>query len=499
MVEAQVQIPTNAIGPQPGKQTQFLAADADIVIYGGAAGGGKTYGLLLEAARNKDNPDFGCVIFRRTYTEITEEGALWDETYNIYPQFGGEPVDGKLQWTFPSGARVRFRHMQHEKHRLSYKGAQIPLICFDQLEEFSERQFFYMMSRNRSATAGIKPYIRATCNPQPGWLADFLSWWIDQDTGYAIEERGGKVRYFGRSGDDIVWGDSPAEVEAQGGENPKSITFIPSSVYDNEALLENDPGYEANLKSLPFVERERLLRGNWKVKEEAGKLFNRDWFEKVNRVPSEGVECRGWDFAATAKELTKDDPDYTASVRIRKVGDFYFVTDVTADQIGPAQVDDKFNRLSREDVEDLPRGVSYKVRWEEEPGSASKRETRRMVAKLKGIDAKGKRQTGDKVVKQKPWSALAEQGFIKVLDRPWTERFLTHMHHQPYPDWPHDDIADAFDVAMRGLTRERKLKVARVDFYNPPKREPEEVRPTRSSREVDQMIEQYEQEIEDGG
>src|SRR5688572_29150748 len=99
------QPPPKVIAPQPGPQTKFISSSADIVIYGGAAGGGKTWGLLLEPLRHIHNPRFGGVIFRRSYPEIENEGGLWDESETIYPFAGGKPIKGRMEWQWPSGAR----------------------------------------------------------------------------------------------------------------------------------------------------------------------------------------------------------------------------------------------------------------------------------------------------------------------------------------------------------------------------------------------------------
>lgn len=124
------------IKPQPGYQTNFLSCEADIVIGGGAAGAGKTYSLLLESLRNIENPKFGAEIFRRTVPQITATGGLWDESQTLYPLLGANPNESKHYWTFKSGARVSFSHMQHEKNKLDWQGSQIPLIGFDELSHF---------------------------------------------------------------------------------------------------------------------------------------------------------------------------------------------------------------------------------------------------------------------------------------------------------------------------------------------------------------------------
>ncbi|HYU72928.1 MAG TPA: terminase family protein, partial [Ktedonobacteraceae bacterium] len=169
------------IGPQPGPQEIFLSSSADIVIYGGAAGGGKSYGLLLEALRHIDNPEYGAVVFRRTYPEIMNEGGLWGESVSMYPLLGGKSSEDPPHWTFPSGATIRFAHMQYGKDMYSWQGSQIPLIGFDELTLFTKAQFFYMLSRNRS-TCGVKPYMRATCNPDAdSWVKIFLAPWVHED------------------------------------------------------------------------------------------------------------------------------------------------------------------------------------------------------------------------------------------------------------------------------------------------------------------------------
>ncbi|WP_442577851.1 terminase large subunit domain-containing protein [Mesorhizobium sp. ASY16-5R] len=264
------------IRPQPGPQEQFLSSVADIVVYGGSAGGGKTYALLMEPLRNTDNPEFGAVFFRRDTTQITNEGGLWDTSQNLYPLLGAISIQQPYRWTFPAGATVTMTHLQHEKDVRDWQGAQVPLILFDELTHFTRKQFFYMLSRNRS-TCGVRPYIRATCNPDPdSWVAEFIAWWIGED-GYPIPERSGVVRWFVVINDVIRWSDTAdALVELYGSEaEPKSVTFIASSIYDNKILLEADPGYLANLKAQSLEEQMRLLHGNWNFRAEGG-LIKRD-------------------------------------------------------------------------------------------------------------------------------------------------------------------------------------------------------------------------------
>lgn len=436
--------------PQPGPQEAFLSSPADIAVYGGAAGGGKTWALLLEPLRHKDVKGFTSVTFRRTYPEITNPGGLWDESEKIYPYAGGRPTKGDLVWRFPKLVRFEFSHMQYDSDLTKWDGAQICNINFDQLEHFSEKQFFYMLVRNRSM-CGVKPYIRATCNPDPdSWLVDFLAWWIDED-GYAIMGRAGKIRWFVRYNEIIQWADSKEELEENfPGLAPKSVTFIPATVYDNKILLATNPEYLANLQAQSVVERERFLGdaergGNWKVKPSAGKVFNREWFQIVQGVPNGGVWGRGWDFAATLKSLKNKDPDFTSSLLIAKVNGFIYVLDMLYERYAAGDIDNLLLVTSRQDkAMATAADARYMVRWEIEPGSSSIRESSRMVRMLAGFDAQGIASTGDKVTRAKSLSAQSSAGNVRLVAGAWNKNFLTMYHG--FPDLPHDDPVDAGSV-----------------------------------------------------
>ena len=103
-----------------------MTSPADLVIYGGAAGGGKTYALLLEPLRHVSNGQFNAVIFRRTSVQVRNPGGLWDESMKIYPLVNAVPREYVLEWAFPSGATVKFAHMEHDKNRLDWQGSQVP-------------------------------------------------------------------------------------------------------------------------------------------------------------------------------------------------------------------------------------------------------------------------------------------------------------------------------------------------------------------------------------
>lgn len=414
------------IEAQSGPQTKFLENPADIVIYGGAAGGGKSYGLLLDAGGYVHIPKFNAVIFRKSYPQIANAGGLWDESCEIYPYMQGVPTRSRLLWEFPSSATVTMRHMQNESTKYDYQGAEIPYIGWDELTHFSESQFWYMMSRNRSMS-GVRGCIRATCNPDAdSWVADFISWWIAED-GYANVKRIGIVRWMIRDRNSIIWFDSQKEAKQKFPNiDSRSVTFIPSSVYDNKKLLEKDPSYLANLQSLPEVERLRLLGdpkrgGNWHVKA-GGTTFKREHFKIIDEAPHDIMRLvRFWDLAATEPKKGKN-PDWTAGVKLGFKDGGWYVLDVRRDRKSPKGTEDLVLHTAIEDGREVP------VRMEEEGGSSGKNNTDHYARNvLVGFDYAGIRSTGDKSIRANPVASASENGNVYLVKAPWNKSFLDEL------------------------------------------------------------------------
>lgn len=442
----------SSIRPQPGPQEVFLSTSADIALYGGAAGGGKTYALLLENLRHKDNSGFGSVIFRRNAAQITNEGGLWDNASDVFPLLGAIPkLTPRPTMKFPKGAKVSFAHLQYDSDVHSWQGAQIPLICFDELTHFTRKQFFYMLSRNRSV-CGVRPYVRATTNPDAeSWVADFIAWWIDQKTGYPIPERSGVIRYFVVVDDKERWGDSKKELAELYKVDPdycKSFTFIASSVFDNKILLESDPGYLANLNAMNKVEKERLLFGNWKIKPAAGLYFNRNQVTVVPVIPGKVVKwCRAWDLAATVPTPDNPSPDATAGVLMGRLEDGRFIV-----------ANGKKVRLAANDVRKLTKNTaetdratykSVKIRLPQDPGQAGKEQAQSYIKHLSGHNVKTERVTGDKITRAEPFSAQWQGGNVLVLAGDWNDEYFAEL--ESFPDGGHDDYVDASSDAFTEL------------------------------------------------
>jgi predicted phage terminase large subunit-like protein len=435
--------PEDGLAPQKGPQKEFLRSDASICIYGGAAGSGKTFAVLMEPIYHLHIPHFRAVIFRRNSTMVRNPGGLWDTSLQIYsnPRLGGVPKETTLEWDFPYQSTIKFAHLQYESDVLSWQGAQIPLIIFDELTHFSKAQFFYMLSRNRS-TCGVRPYIRATTNPDAdSWVRSIIDWWIDPNTGIAIPHRSGLKRWFIVLNDEIIWANSKAElVEKYPDCLPKSFTFISASIFDNKKLLEADPGYLANLHALPHVERERLLNGNWNIKPSAGLYFQKGYFELVDAVPNNRNAVRYWDRAATKKTETNN-PDFTVGIRLEKdINNVIYVTDMVRVQESPLGVQTIIKNTAIRD------GISVRIGIEEDPGQAGVADAEHLTRMLQGFNVKRNRVMKDKITRSLPVSAQAEAGNIKILKAKWNEEFFKELEN--FPEGSHDDIVDALSGAF---------------------------------------------------
>ncbi len=426
--------------PQEGPQYEFLSNQADIILFGGGAGGGKTYGVLLDVLSFYDIPGYTAIIFRRNSTQVRAAGGLWDSSQELFREFGGQANESSLEWTFPSGAVIKFSHLQHEKDIYSHQGAQYCGEYWDELCHFTKQQFFYLLSRNRSM-CGIQPYVKMTCNPDAdSWVRELVDWYIDS-SGLSIPERSGVIRYFIMLDDKIIWGDSKDEIKNKyPGALPKSFTFISASIFDNKKLLDVDPNYLANLQALPRVERERLLHGNWNIKPSAGLYFQKQYFEIVNSVPNSTRAVRYWDRASTKKTDTND-PDYTVGIKLEKApNNILYVTDLIRIQETPLQVQNIIKNTAIRDT------ISVKIGIEEDPGQAGVADAEHLTRLLQGFPVKRNKVMKDKITRATPVSAQAEAGNIKVLAGRWNEDFFKELEN--FPDGNHDDIVDALSGAF---------------------------------------------------
>ena len=226
--------------PNDGPQTDFLAAGEQDVLYGGAAGGGKSFAMLVDPLRFMNRSEHRALLLRRSMPELRE---LIDKSRELYTKAfpGAKFREVEKVWKFPSGATLEFGYLDRDADVYRYQGQSYSWIGIDELTQYpTEFPLQYLQSRLRTTDSEIKPYIRCTANP--GGVGGH---WV-------------RKRYL-----------TPAPPnEAFKGPDGLTRKFIPARLEDNP-YLSKDGRYEQMLASLPPVQRKQLLEGNWDVAEGA--------------------------------------------------------------------------------------------------------------------------------------------------------------------------------------------------------------------------------------
>jgi len=314
VIESERQKKEVVFAPNAGPQTEFLAASEQEVLYGGAAGGGKSYGLLADPMRYFDNPNFNGIILRRTNDELRE--LLW-KSQELYPKAfqGAKWQEKKSQWTFPSGAKLWLTYLERDQDVLRYQGQAFTYIAFDELTQYaSPFAWTYMRSRLRTTDQSLPIYMRGTTNPGGpghGWVKKMF-----------IDPAPANKKFIAKdldSGNDLVY----PEGHARAGEPLFHRRFIPASLYDNPYLTE-DGAYEANLLSLPEMQRRQLLEGDWGVADGAAFSEFRPNVHVIEPydIPSEWVRFRSCDYgysSYSAVHWFAIDPSYGTLINYREL------------------------------------------------------------------------------------------------------------------------------------------------------------------------------------
>ena len=240
-LQAEIDAGANVVfHPNEGPQTEFLAADEKDVLYGGAAGGGKSYAMLVDPLRYAHRKAHRALILRRSMPELRE---LIDKSRELYPQAfpGCKFREVEKVWNFPSGAKIEFGFLERDADVYRYQGQAYSWIGFDEITHLpTEFGWNYLASRLRTTDPEIKTYLRCTANP--GGIG---ASWV-------------KKRYV----------DAFTYNESFVGGDGLTRKFIPARLTDNPYLSE-DGVYEQMLMSLPPVQRKQLLEGNWDINEGA--------------------------------------------------------------------------------------------------------------------------------------------------------------------------------------------------------------------------------------
>ncbi len=330
--------------PQP-RQKLFMQRPEHEALYGGAAGGGKSDCAIAEALRQVHIPHYRGLILRKTYPQLSE---MVDRSREIYlPSFPDAKYnEQKHSWTFPSGAKIYFGAMQHTKDRTNYQGKRYDFIDFDELTHFTWDEYSYLFSRNRPNGPGTRCYIRAQANPGGighGWVKErFISPAPPMTPIYEDVK--------------IIFPDGKSEIRRQ------SRVFVPSSIFDNKILMENDPDYITRLASLPENEKRALLYGDWDSF--SGQVFT-EWRNNPDgyatrknthvinpfKIPSSWKIYRGFDFGYS-RPFSVGWYAVDHDGRLYRIRELYGCTGTPNEGVRwePAEIARQIKRIENEDI-----------------------------------------------------------------------------------------------------------------------------------------------------
>jgi len=274
--------------PNDGPQTDYLASSEREVLYGGAAGGGKSYATLADPLRSLNHKEFSGLLVRHTTEELRE---LIQKSQELYPKAipGIKWSERKSQWVTPRGGRIWMSYLDKDQDVMRYQGQAFNYIAFDELTQWATPfAWNYMRSRLRSAAPELGLYMRATTNPGSvghQWVKKMFIdpskpntpfWATDIETGDRLQYPKGHTK---------------------AGQPLFKRRFIPASLFDNPYLADSGD-YETMLLSMPEHQRKQLLEGNWDVNEGAAfPEFNRKVHvvEPYN-IPNSWTKFRACDY-----------------------------------------------------------------------------------------------------------------------------------------------------------------------------------------------------------
>lgn len=449
------------IGPVSRKQEMYVKSTADVTIFGGAAGSGKSEIGVIDFLKYADVPNFIGLITRLTTPQLKGPGGIYSKCKHYFDKVYGDQYywrekDGKF--VFPhSGAEIYLKHYQSEADYVNFQGVEANLFLIDEGTQFSVDKVSYIMSRMRNPKCPeIQPHMKITCNPDADhFLRKWVDWYL-QDDGRPDPEKDGVIRYFAMEDGEFIFAATAEELMSAGkkASDVLTYTFISANVYDNPVVMEKNPKYVAWLEGLKPVEKERLLYGNWNARESAAGFFKREWVEEVALPPVKYAKrIRAWDISGTLKSDSNPNPDYTVGTLVSKTQDsIYYVEDVVRDRRRHGGVLELILETAYHD------GVDTTVVIPVDPGAAGKAYAASIQRELaeRGFYCRLKPASGSKVNRFAPFASMCEAGGVRVVRNTWNDAWYLELEcfdgSRGIKDDQVDSVADAFILLASDAT-----------------------------------------------
>lgn len=409
------------------KQQAFLLLDCEEAFIGGAAGPGKSVGLLMAALQYVDVPGYNAVLIRDTYANLSKPEGLIPLAHSWLQGTDARWKEG-YRYEFPSGATLSFSYLHGPLDHFNHQSAAYQFIGIDEIVQIRENQALYMFSRLRRGE-GVDIPLRFRCASNPPTREQVARGaWV-------------KTRYV----------------------DPKTrrpdIVFIPAWMEDNPHL-DTKEYKEKSLSKLDPVTRRQLKDGDWEIRV-SGRMFKREWFPIVEAAPVHNIEwVRFWDLAGTERREGGDQPAYTAGCRMGLTPDgLIFIDDMRRDQLSPLGCEMLVRRTAEMD------GRKAKVWMWQDPAQAGKSQISHYARNvLRGFAFRGRPATKGKTVVWSPLASQAEAGNVFLVKGAWNEDFLEEM--ELLPDGPFNDQADAAGGAyeiLAGINTDVIPRISVVD------------------------------------
>ena len=428
--------------PNSAPQEQFLTYGGFEGGYGGAAGGGKSEALLIDAAYGIEHASYRAILFRRTFDELKK--SLIDRARDFYPHLGGVEHKTDHVWTFPTGAQIGFSHMAELTDYKRFDSAEFQFVGFDELTSFHREQYVFMASRLRSSK-GLRSRLRWATNPGGvghAWVFARFAPWLDTRPEYDGPRADfGEVLYFARDEADP---DGDGRVVPRGTPNALPRTFIRALATDNPDV---GAEYLAQLDILDRVTRAQKKLGDWLVKPGKGLYFQRPWWAILETPPPRAAwrkAVRSWDLAATA------DGDWTVGTLYAHVPTAprpWVIVDVIRFRGTPHEVRARVLAAAQADnaPKDGPEVVSL---IPQDPGQAGVDQRDAYAKLLAGFTLRTHRPTGSKVTRASGHSSQVEHEQVALVQGAWNNGWIEEHQDFPTKGVPDDQVdsgADAFN------------------------------------------------------